>query len=186
MRSQAWSRATAEGITPTQGDILALLHSRTAALRLSDIALELAITPATASDAVSTLVTKGLVEKVRASQDRRALALSLTRKGVELASSVSASENFLAQVLQSLDGEDKLALLGLIVKVIRSMQDRGDIPATRMCLTCDYYAANPDKDPDRPHYCKLVKAPFADKHVRLDCPDHAAGEAKKVFFAKKR
>lgn len=186
MRSQAWSRATAEGITPTQGDILALLHSRTAALRLSDIALELAITPATASDAVSTLVSKGLVQKVRASEDRRALALSLTRKGVELASNVSESENLLAQVLQSLEGEDKVTLLNLIVKVIRTMQDRGDIPATRMCLTCDYYTANPDGDPHQPHYCKLVKAPFADKHVRLDCPEHVSGEGKKVFFAKTR
>lgn len=184
MRSQAWQRAQAEGLTPTQADILALMHGRGAALRLSAIAAELSITPATASEAVSTLTSKGLVEKVRASDDRRALALSLTARGRELAAQAGASESLLQTVVQGFGPQEKEALLSLLVKLIRSMQERGDIPVTRICLSCDYYSPNKDGDPAQAHYCHLVKSPFADRHIRLDCPEHACKEQPLKFLAK--
>jgi DNA-binding MarR family transcriptional regulator len=172
MRSQAWGKSMAEGITPTQADVISLLRSRQASLRLTVIAEQLVISPATASDAVSTLVSKGLVEKVRAPDDGRAIALSLTRKGIRLAASIEEMEGSLFQVLQTLSDGEKNSLLSLIVKIIRTMQDRGDIPVMRMCLTCKYYAPHRKKEKELIHYCNLVKAPFADHHLRLDCPEH--------------
>jgi DNA-binding MarR family transcriptional regulator len=182
MRSQAWARAFAEGITPTQSDILTLLSTRHEALRLSVIAEQLAITPATASEAVSTLVGKGLVEKSKASDDRRAVALSLSPKGRELAAAGGDSGGLLAMSLLALTPEEKSTLLGLIVKVIRNMQERGDISTARMCVTCSYY--RPHDDREFPHYCNLVGAPFADRHLRLDCPEHAVGTQKVVPIRK--
>lgn len=172
MRSQAWSRALAEGITPTQADILALLHSRGTPLRLSIIAEQLAISPATASDSVSTLVSKGMVEKIKAHDDRRAISLSLSRKGQEVAANFANAAQFLSMSLETLHPSDKTELLALLVKLIKAMQDRGDIPAMRMCVTCDYYRPNDDKDSGLPHYCNLVKAPFSDEALRIDCPEH--------------
>lgn len=172
MRSQAWARAFSEGITPTQSDILTLLSTRQGPLRLSVIADQLAITAATASEAVSTLVGKGLVEKVRASDDRRAIALSLSVKGKELAASAGEYSGLLSMSLQALTPAELSTLLSLIVKIIKAMQDRGEISATRMCVSCDYYAAAQHDDPLLPHYCNLVGAPFADRHLRLDCPEH--------------
>lgn len=182
MRSQAWAKAFAEGITPTQSDILTLLSTRQEALRLSVIAEQLAITPATASEAVSTLVGKGLVEKGRASDDRRAVALSLSQRGKELAAAGGDSGGLLGMSLLALTPEEKSTLLALIVKLIRSMQERGEISTARMCVTCSYY--RPHDDPQWPHYCNLVKAPFADRHLRLDCPEHAAGMQKVVPIRK--
>lgn len=64
IKSQAWQESTSNGITPTQGQVINLIHSRAEApMRLSEIAEALAIKPATASDAVTTLVEKGLVQK---------------------------------------------------------------------------------------------------------------------------
>lgn len=182
MRSQAWARAFAEGITPTQSDILTLLSTRQEALRLSVIAEQLAISAATASEAVSTLVAKGLVEKVRASDDRRAVALSLSKKGKELAASGGESGGLLAMSLQALTPEDKSTLLGLIVKIIRDMQERGAISTQRMCVTCGYY--QPHDDAQLPHFCHLVGAPFADRHLRLDCPEHQPRTQKVVPIRK--
>lgn len=170
MRSQAWARAFAEGMTPTQSDILTLLSTRQEALRLSVIAEQLAITPATASEAVSTLVGKGLVDKGRASDDRRAVALSLSRRGRELAAAGGDSGGLLAMSLLALTPDEQSTLLALIVKLIRNMQERGEISTARMCVTCSYY--QPHDDPQWPHYCNLVGAPFADRHLRLDCPEH--------------
>ena len=78
MRSQAWGWAEGAGLTPTQGEILVLLMQRKTALRLGEIARQTALTAATTSDAVSTLESKGLIEKRRAVDDGRALAVKLT------------------------------------------------------------------------------------------------------------
>jgi len=82
LRSQAWEGGTARNLTPTQGQILGLLADRAdKALRLNDVARELCLTAATASDAVITLVDKKLVKKARSSEDQRALVLTLTAAG---------------------------------------------------------------------------------------------------------
>jgi DNA-binding MarR family transcriptional regulator len=180
MRSQAWARAFAEGITPTQSDILTLLGTRQDALRLSVIAQQLAISAATASEAVSTLVDKGLVEKGRAADDRRAVALSLSSKGKALAASAGEHSGLLAMGLQVLTPAEKSVLLGLIVKIIKGMQERGEISPSRMCVNCDYYQGATHADPALRHYCNLVGAPFEDRHLRLDCQEHRPQSRKVV------
>lgn len=81
MRSQAWDWAEGAGLTPTQGEILVLLLQRKGPMRLGEIARETQLTAATTSDAVSTLEHKGLVEKRRALDDGRALAVRLSARG---------------------------------------------------------------------------------------------------------
>lgn len=176
MRAKAWSQAAANGLTPTQADILHLLASRSASLRLSAIAEQLAITPATASDAVAALVNKQLVEKGRAPDDGRAIALKLTKTGARLAVTVPDWTAFLGAAADTLSKEEQALLLKMIVKMIRELQERGEIPINRMCVTCKYFGPNETGDPDTPHYCHFVKAPFGDRHLRLDCPEHEEAE----------
>jgi DNA-binding MarR family transcriptional regulator len=177
MRGQAWERAVAQGVTPTQADILALLDARGSALRLSLVAEQLAISAATTSDAVSTLVSKGLVEKARAADDGRAIALSLTTAGAAMAAEVAGWSGFLATAAATLDATDQAGLLRLLIKLIRAMQERGDIAAARMCVTCKYFEPHRYKNPSLPHYCHFVKAPFGDRHLRLDCAEHDAADS---------
>lgn len=176
MRSKAWAQAAANGLTPTQADILHLLASRNTPLRLSVIVEQLAVTAATASDAVSALVSKKLVEKGRAADDGRAIALKLTRAGAKLAASVADWTGFLAAAAGTLDEDEKAVMLKLIIKMIRTLQQRGDIPVNRMCVTCRYFAPNAHDNPRAPHHCHLVDAPFGERHLRLDCPEHEEAE----------
>lgn len=176
MRAKAWAQAAANGLTPTQADILRLLAARNAPLRLSTIAEHLSITPATASDAVTALVSKALVEKGRAADDGRAIALKLTAAGARLAASVPDWSAFLGAACATLDDKEQAVLLKLLVKMIRALQERGDIPVNRMCVTCKYFGPNESGNPDAPHYCHLVKAPFGDRHLRLDCPEQEEAE----------
>ena len=82
LRSQAWEGGSARKLTPTQGQILVLLAERaTQPMRLNDVARELCLTAATASDAVMTLVEKKLVKKERSPDDQRALVITLTAAG---------------------------------------------------------------------------------------------------------
>jgi DNA-binding MarR family transcriptional regulator len=177
MRHKAWERASLNGLTPTQADIIALLAARGEPMRLSAVAAQLAITPATASDAVTSLVGKGLADKSRAADDGRAIALSLTVAGLALSGTVSDWGGFLGLAATTLNVADKVTLLRLIIKMIRAMQENGDIPPSRMCVSCQYFAPNRHADLDTPHHCLLVDAPFGDRHLRLDCPEHKDADA---------
>lgn len=176
MRAKAWSQAAANGLTPTQADILHLLASRNVPLRLSAIAEQLAITPATASDAVGALVSKNLVEKGRASDDGRAIALTLTKTGARVAVTVPDWTGFLGAAAETLSKEEQSQLLKMIIKMIRALQEKGEIPVNRMCVTCKYFGPGESDDPATPHYCHFVKAPFGDQHLRLDCAEHEEAE----------
>lgn len=178
MRAKAWSQAASNGLTPTQAEILHLLGARTASLRLSDIAEQLAVSPATASDAVAALVSKELVEKGRAADDGRAIALKLTKNGARMAVTVADWSGFLGAAAETLGEEEKAMMLKLIVKMIRTLQERGEIPINRMCVSCKYFGPNENsqKDANLPHYCHFVRAPFGDRHLRLDCPEHQEAE----------
>lgn len=176
MRAKAWAHAGANGLTPTQADILTMLASRNVPLRLSLIAEQLAVSAATASDAVTSLVSKGLVEKGRAADDGRAIALKLTKAGARMVATVADWSGFLGTAAETLDEAEKAQLLKLILKMIRTLQERGEIPVTRMCATCKYFGPNEHDNPRTPHHCHLVDAPFGDHHLRLDCPEHEEAE----------
>jgi DNA-binding MarR family transcriptional regulator len=171
LRSQSWKGAGRQGLTPTQGSVLTLLASGRGR-RLSGIAEALAVSPATASEAVAALVRKELVVKTRASGDRRAVALDLTVQGRAEAARSAAWPDFLIPLIEELPVAEAEAFYRVLVKLIRALQERGQIPVSRMCVTCRYFKPHVYRDRDAPHYCGLVDAPFGERHLRLDCPEH--------------
>ncbi|MDW8154365.1 MAG: MarR family winged helix-turn-helix transcriptional regulator [Armatimonadota bacterium] len=178
LRHQAWEHAYPHALTPTQAQILAYLLSRDPqGVRVLEIARVLAVKPPTASDAVDALVRKGLVRKRHGPQDRRAREVRLTDAGRRVAHRAALWPDFLAKVVEGLSSQEQAALLQVLLKVIRTLQERGEIPPSRMCLSCMYFRPFAHPDPDRPHHCAFVDAPFGIPHLRLDCPDHLAADA---------
>ena len=72
LKSESWKSAGTEGLTPTQGQTLILLTNESAGLRLAKLASALGVSSPTASDVLSALVSKGLVERGVDPDDRRA------------------------------------------------------------------------------------------------------------------
>ncbi len=178
LRSQSWQGAESQGLTPTQGQILALLHANPEkGMRLSAVAKGLATSAATASDAVSSLVKKGLVSREQAVDDRRAIAIRLTPEGREQAEQAATWPDFLLSAVAELSEEEQTVFFRGLTKMIRKLQEQGKIPTSRMCVTCQHFRANVHDDPDRPHHCMLVDAPFGDRDLRLDCPEHQEKES---------
>jgi DNA-binding MarR family transcriptional regulator len=87
-------------------------------MRLGEIARETALTAATSSDAVSTLESKGLVEKGRAIDDRRALAVRLTGRGRTAARRAVQWPDFLAKAVGTLRDDEQAALYRMLLKTI--------------------------------------------------------------------
>lgn len=174
-RHRAWSEAEGRGLTPTQGQILALLRLRPeAGMRLSELAEALAVTAPTASVAVRALVDKGLVAKTRSRDDGRAVAIALTEAGRREAERAAGWADFLLAAVDELAPGEQEAFFRGLVKMVRALQERGEIPVSRMCSTCRFFRPNAHPGSDRPHHCAFVDASFGDRHLRLECADHEA------------
>ena len=175
MRSQAWEWAEGAGLTPTQGEILVLLMQRKGPMRLGEIARETALTAATTSDAVSTLEGKGLVEKRRALDDGRALAVRLTARGRTAAKRAAQWPDFLSKAVGTLRSDEQSVFYRTLLKTIRQLEVQGHIPLHRMCVTCTYF--EPSKNPKKtPHHCALLDLSLADTDLRLDCSVHETAD----------
>lgn len=178
LRHHAWQGATTLNITPTQGQILSALNLRPGAT-LSELARELGTTAATASDAVTALSGKGLLEKSRRPEDQRALWLTLTSAGKSLADQTAAWPDFLAEAVGELEVEERKILLRTLISLMRQLHQAGHLPVARLCVTCRFFEAHTTQTPDRPHFCTLLQASLAETDLRIDCPeqDPAAPEA---------
>jgi DNA-binding MarR family transcriptional regulator len=158
--------------------VLVLLLSRSGkSTRIGDIATELAVSQPTASVTIRALIAKGLVERVTAVDDKRAVDLRLTPSGRDLARQALGWSDFLLAAVDDLDGAEQAVFQRSIVKMIRAMQLRGEISVSRMCPTCQFFRPNAHPHSPQPHHCAFVDAPFGDRQLRLDCADFQPASA---------
>jgi DNA-binding MarR family transcriptional regulator len=183
-RHRAWAEGEGQGITPTQGQILALLRARgEAGMRVTEIAAAMAVAPPTATVAVQALERKGLVRKTRAGDDARVRTLTLTPEGEREAARAAGWADFLLGAVDALSPAEQEVFLRGLVKMIHTLQERGEVPVSRMCVTCRYFRPRVHADPARPHHCAFVDAPFGDRSLRLDCADHEAAPEEEAEVA---
>jgi DNA-binding MarR family transcriptional regulator len=181
LKSRSWQDASQQGLTPTQGQILALLHSKgIGGMRLSELANELGVSAATSSDTVTTLVEKGLVQKCKAVDDGRAIAISLTPKGQKIAAQASDWPDFLLDAVGELSEAEQEVFLKGLIKMIRKLQEQKQISVARMCVNCSFFRPNVYDNLEHPHHCAFVDAPFGDRALQLDCPDQVTAESTTV------
>lgn len=174
LRSHAWKGAEAQRLTPTQGDILALMRARGGPQRLSQVADGLGITRPTACDSVATLVRKGLLLKERDASDGRAIALRLTVDGVWEADRIAHWPDFLAAAVGTLSQAEQETVYQALLKMIGALQQSGATAGSRMCATCRHFRPNAHDGADAPHHCDHFASPLGDRHLRLDCAGHEA------------
>ncbi|HXF71574.1 MAG TPA: MarR family winged helix-turn-helix transcriptional regulator [Actinomycetota bacterium] len=173
LKHGARREAGARGLSPTQAEILVLLRRPGGPGTPGEVAQELGVGLPTVSEALSPLVAKGLVRKGRSSTDGRSVRLALTAEGQAEAERLAGWPDFLLEGVAALSAEEQAVLLRAVVKLVRSLQEQGRISVARMCPTCRFFRPNahPD-DPERPHHCAFVDAPFGERSIRIDCPDH--------------
>ena len=185
LRSRAWKGAMPAGVTPTQGQALEMLGDAPAGMRLGALAQALGVSAPTASDVVASLVAKGLASKAPG-PDKRSVALKLTAEGEALARCAADWPDFLASAVNTLEPAEQAAFLRSLVKLIRALQESGDIPAQRMCVTCRYFRPFAHDDALAPHHCAYVDAEFGDRHLRLNCGEHEEATAEQRHAVWKR
>jgi len=173
IKSRAWKEAGVRRITPLQAQTLTILRmSPKCTATVSEIGDELAVALPTASEVLRVLQLRGLIKKQRSKADARTVMVSLTAKGRRKADVAAGWPDFLAAAADVLPPAEQLSLLRTLIKMIRTLQEQGDIPIARMCVTCRFFRANVHDDQERPHHCDLVNAAFGDRLLRIECPEH--------------
>lgn len=170
MKQQAWLQANEEGLSATQGQILAALVTH-GALSGSELGQRLGVTLPTISDSVRALVDKGLVTKSPDPRHPRASLVTPTKKGAALGGRARSWPEFMAAAVADLSAEEQRAFFGGTLKMIRSLQEQGLIPLSGMCVSCVHFRPNV-RAGATPHHCAFVDAPLATEQLRLDCAEH--------------
>lgn len=177
IKSQAWKQAGIRRITPLQAQSLTILRMRlNHTATVSEIGEELAVALPTASEVLRVLELRGYIKKQRSKSDARTVMVSLTAKGRRKADVAAGWPDFLAAAAEVLPPEEQISLLRILIKMIRTLQERGDIPISKMCVTCRYFRPNAHEDHERPHHCELINASFGDRLLRIECPEHHIAE----------
>jgi DNA-binding MarR family transcriptional regulator len=173
MKTKAWEGTAQDGITPTQGEVLSHLGDAPLGLKLGELAAKLGVSAPTASDTVTALVQRGLVQKTQGT-DRRSVVLMLTRDGARQALRMEDRTAFLSKAIETLDLSDQAQFLQSLVHIIKVLQDNGDIVPQRICLTCAHFRPYVHKDAATPHHCAFIDTAFGAPDLRINCADHLA------------
>ncbi|HEY5627027.1 MAG TPA: MarR family winged helix-turn-helix transcriptional regulator [Nitrospira sp.] len=173
MKSRTWRREGRAGLGPLQRQVLTLLRTNPAkSAQVSAIANELVIRLPTASEAVATLERKKLVKRRRSMRDGRIVTVELTARGERACDPSMGMPSHLISATGALTSAEQVALLKSLMKVIRTLQERGEISVARMCVSCRYFRPNQYNDSVQPHHCDFLNAPFGEHALRLECAEY--------------
>lgn len=184
MKSRTWRREGRAGLGPLQRQVLTLLRSKPGQrAQVSTVANELSVRLPTASEVIATLERKQLVRRRRDMSDGRVVMAQLTAKGNRSCAPSSGMPDRLGTATAALSAPEQAALLTTLVKLIRSLQEQGEISVARMCVSCQYFCPNQHDNADRPHHCGYVDAPFGDRALRLDCHEYEPASTAQIHEA---
>jgi DNA-binding IclR family transcriptional regulator len=163
--------------TLAESQVMLVLTERPQEYPVARLADDLAMPAAAVLAAVTTLAREGLVELTPSpSYSPLETQVMVTSKGlVEPLDYLRWAGDTLA-LLDRLDEPTQRDLLARVTERIAVMQKLGQIPVTRLCVTCRYFDAYAHLGTEAPHHCTLVDAAFGTRDLRLRCPEQETVE----------
>ncbi len=165
--------ARKEGLTLLQLRLVQYLSERSSARRTVGLAAdELDLTRATVSDAVNTLVTKGLLTKRASATDRRVGHLHLTQSGKTLASRQESWRETFMSAAGQFPRATREAVFLFLAQLIENLHSDGVLSVARMCLTCQHLEEREGSNGEAPYYCGLLGEAKGPSGLKIDCSTH--------------
>lgn len=158
--------ATAEGLSPTQAQLLLRITSDTAPPEgTGALAGWLEVSAPTVSDAVRTLAGKGLAQRGQCPGSR---AWTATARGREVAHRLRRWRDPLLAALCEQPATMKARALSALLQAVAELNASGHISTARTCLTCRFFGGDPTGDA----WCTLLATALSPATLRVDCPEH--------------
>ncbi|GEL20112.1 MarR family winged helix-turn-helix transcriptional regulator [Pseudonocardia asaccharolytica] len=155
--------ALAEGLSLTQAQLLLRITADTAPPQgTGSLAGWLEVSAPTVSDAIQTLVRKGMVERGL----RSGRAWTATAIGRAVARRLRRWQDPLRAALGGQPDAAKATALETLLHTIAELNVGGHISTARTCLTCRFFRADPEA------WCALLETALAPADLRVDCPEH--------------
>ncbi|GEM_PF-70882 len=181
LKAVIWNETKQSGLSPIQIQFLiALQFEMKTEWTIGDLAERFGLTPATVSDAVTSLEEKGLVQRKKKGGDRRTVYLHLTPSGRRAARKLGGWANILQDSLAGMSPEEKTVMLKGVLSVLRSFRTSGVVSTVQMCTTCKFFRSNTYRNSRGPHHCALLDVPLSEADLRVDCPEHEPQELARV------
>ena len=169
-RVSLWQQSKQIGLSPIQIQLLLFLNFHdTEKCKVTYLAKEFNLTKATVSEAVRTILKKGLVVKEEDLSDTRSYSLRLTSDGKKIVEQTQFFANNILNAVQNLENQDKKALFQSLFNVIFQLQKIGVIQLQRMCFSCRYYKSGHG---GKTHYCQYLQSSISENQLKIDCPDY--------------
>jgi DNA-binding MarR family transcriptional regulator len=125
-------------------------------------------------DVIQQLVTKGLIHVQTTDLPSKDVLLTLEPAGALAAHRLIQWPHVLDSVLESLCPSTLEELYAHLLHTILQLQEAKQIPTSLMCITCRHFRPRQyPENPEKPHHCAFVDAPFGDRDLQIDCPEHS-------------
>lgn len=165
-----WERAKNEKLSPIQIQFLTFLDRHSKEKRkVGVLADEFDLSKATVSDAISNLVSKGLLLKEKTKTDKRSSTLRVTDKGKRVLKRVQSWQDILIKYIGEIKNYEKEAVYLFLTELIKNLFDGGIIHTARICSTCGNLHKGSSGDPNK---CGLTGREFFDSGINIDCDSH--------------
>jgi DNA-binding MarR family transcriptional regulator len=148
--------------------LLFLYNAHPSYRTIGSIAKKFVITPATASRLVDALEQKGLVQRTRLEEDRRAVRVELTVKGQRMIGRIVGVGEEIIKLFGVLPERECAKLAKSLKKILKAMQQKGYITASGICRTCDFFRAEVYAGKKLPHYCALTGERLSEEESYLE------------------
>ncbi|MEZ5690456.1 MAG: MarR family winged helix-turn-helix transcriptional regulator [Rickettsiales bacterium] len=169
-RAILWEEAKMYRLSPLQMQILLFIsYHDIEQCNVTTISKEFAVTKATVSDAVKSLLEKELLKK-QGGEDARGFSLSLSRDGKKYVKKLSPFTDFFAKSFDKASEEEIGKMWEGMLLLIGYLQNTDVIPV-RMCFSCKNFGKEHPKG--KPHYCHLMQKPLKINDIRLDCAEYS-------------
>ena len=165
-----WERGKELGITPLQLEIINFIGSHPPEMgRVGVIAREIGVAPPTITDAVKTLIRKGLLKKKEMKEDKRKKILYLTRRGEEITQKFSRWEETFLRYIQDIPYHLKSNVWKFLLQLILRLQKEGIISPSRICFNCENFMPGAKPHSSQPHLCLLTGIFLAEEDMEIEC-----------------
>lgn len=137
-RSVLWKISEQYSLTPLQIQILQFIKMCGVNKNISPmhIAKELYISKATASNAITALLQKGMLSKIPNEDDSRSYHLTLTKKAHDILQKIEGTRNDIAGFFSKISYDNKMVAYSVLTQLVMAMQDEGFIDYVAICINC--------------------------------------------------
>lgn len=161
--------AVSRGLSQLQLEILSCMSTRELGEPVGFLAKRFMISPATISDSLRALETKGLITRKRHPDDARSVLVMITVAGREAAAEAVTVIERVSRIVADWDERRRAEMHPAICELINRLQ-KDSASVDRMCLTCLHFAINCDLEGNSaPYFCRVFNIALREIDLRIEC-----------------